>query len=103
MLFDQRLIANAVPFSASVDGFILLQFVLRGSQVPLLRRDARERLRFGGFRGVELAECARGHVRNRCLRRMRLRSPGRKVGFWMFAPSRVVPWRELLHNGPPLQ
>src|SRR5216684_3354065 len=61
MFFDERLIANAVPFGASVNGFILLQFVLRGRQVRLLRRDACERLRFGGFRGVELAEYARVH------------------------------------------
>src|SRR6266480_4998755 len=66
-----------------------------GSQVRLLRRDASERLLFGGFRRVQLAECARVHDGNRYLRRMRLRCAGRKVCFCMFELSRVVPGIEL--------
>src|SRR5262249_23344723 len=95
VLFNESLIADAVSLGTGPDRFILLQFVLRGSQVRLLRRDTRERLRFGGFGGMELAEGARVHDGNRYLRRMRLRCAGRTIRFCMFELSRIVSRIEL--------
>src|ERR1700730_7864538 len=52
-LFDQSLIADAVPFGAGTEGFVLLEFMLSRSEVCLLGLYACRRLSFGRLRGME--------------------------------------------------
>src|SRR3984893_3678214 len=95
VLFDQSLIADAVPFGAGTEGFVLLEFMLRRSEVCLLGLYACRRLSFGRLRGMELAECASVHNRNGHLGRMGFCRACGEIRFSVLEFGRIVSRIEL--------